>query len=326
MSCTRRRFLHLAAGAAALPLLPTGIALGQNYPTRPVHVLVGYTAGGAVDILARLVGNQLSERLGVPFVIENRPGAGSNIATEILVRAAPDGQTLLLANTSSAINATLYDKLNFNFIRDVAPVGAIMRGPFIVEVPPSFPAKTLPELIAYAKNNPGKISCGSSGTGASDHMASELFKMMTGVDMVHVAYRGAAPALIDLLAGQVQVMFASMPASIGYVRAGKLRALAVTTKTRSDALPDVPSVSEFVPGYEASGWYGVVAPKRTPAAVVQELNHEINAVLANDKIKSRLAELGGHSLPGSPDEFAKLITDETEKWRRVIQTGHIKVG
>jgi tripartite-type tricarboxylate transporter receptor subunit TctC len=266
----------------------------------------------------------LSERLGKPFVIENRPGAATNLATESVVRAPPDGHTLLMANTAAAINATLYDKLNFNFIRDIAPVAGVMRGGYAVEVHPSFPAKTLAEFIAYAKANPGIINMGSAGSGASDHMAGELFKMMTGVNLVHVPYRGAAPALADLLGAQVQVMFGSLPPSIEYIRSGKLRGLAVTTSTRSDALPDLPTVGDFVPGYEASGWYGVCAPSRTPVEIIDKLNLEINAALAEPKLKARLAELGGAALPGSPADFARLIAEETEKWGKVVRAANIK--
>jgi len=286
--------------------------------------VVGFTPGGAVDIIARLIGQALSERLGRPFVIENRPGAATNLATESVVRASADGYTLLMANTAAAINATLYDKLSFNFIRDIAPVAGVMRGGYVVEVHPSFPAKTLPEFIAYAKANPATINMGSAGSGASDHMAGELFKMMTGVNLVHVPYRGAAPALADLLGAQVQVMFGSLPASIEYIKSGKLRGLAVTTSTRSDALPDLPTVGDFVPGYEASGWYGVCAPSRTPVEIVDKLNLEINAALADPKLKARLAELGGAALPGSPADFAKLIAEETEKWGKVVRAANIK--
>ena len=278
----------------------------------------------ANDIVARLIGQWLSERLGQPFIIENRPGAGSNIATEAVVRAPPDGYTLLLVGPPNAINATLYDKLNFNFIRDIAPVASIVRVPNVMVVNPSVPAKTVPEFIAYAKANPGKINMASAGIGSSAHVAGELFKMMTGVDMVHVPYRGAAPALTDLLGGQVQVCSPRMPASIEYIKAGKLRALAVTTATRSEALPDVPTVGEFVPGYEASSWYGVGAPKNTPAEIVDKLNKEINAALADPKIKARLADLGGTALAGSPADFGKLIADETEKWGKVIRAANIK--
>jgi tripartite-type tricarboxylate transporter receptor subunit TctC len=323
MTLLRREFLHLSASAGTA-LLASRVAQAQAYPSRPVRLVVGFTPGGAVDIIARLIGQALSERLGKPFVIENRPGAATNLATESVVRAPADGYTLLMANTAAAINATLYDKLNFNFIRDMAAVGGVMRGGYVVEVHPSFPVKTLPEFIAYAKANPATINMGSAGSGASDHMAGELFKMMTGVNLVHVPYRGAAPALADLLGGQVQVMFGSLPASIEYIRSGKLRGLAVTTSTRSDALPDLPTVGDFVPGYEASGWYGVCAPNRTPVEIVDKLNLEINAALADPKLKARLAELGGAALPGSPADFARLIAEETEKWGKVVRAANIK--
>jgi tripartite-type tricarboxylate transporter receptor subunit TctC len=323
MTLLRREFLHLSASAGTA-LLASRVAQAQAYPSRPVRLVVGFTPGGAVDIIARLIGQALSERLGKPFVIENRPGAATNLATESVVRAPADGYTLLMANTAAAINATLYDKLNFNFIRDMAAVGGVMRGGYVVEVHPSFPVKTLAEFIAYAKANPATINMGSAGSGASDHMAGELFKMMTGVNLVHVPYRGAAPALADLLGGQVQVMFGSLPASIEYIRSGKLRGLAVTTSTRSDALPDLPTVGDFVPGYEASGWYGVCAPKRTPVEIVDKLNLEINAALADPKLKARLAELGGAALPGSPADFARLIAEETEKWGKVVRAANIK--
>jgi len=323
MTLPRREFLHLTASAGTALLAPR-VAQAQAYPSRPVRLVVGFTPGGAVDIIARLIGQALSERLGKPFVIENRPGAATNLATESVVRAPADGYTLLMANTAAAINATLYDKLNFNFVRDMAAVGGVMRGGYVVEVHPSFPAKTLAEFIAYAKANPATINMGSAGSGASDHMAGELFKMMTGVNLVHVPYRGAAPALADLLGAQVQVMFGSLPASIEYIRSGKLRGLAVTTSARSDALPDLPTVGDLVPGYEASGWYGVCAPSRTPVEIVDKLNLEINAALADPKLKARLAELGGAALPGSPADFAKLIAEETEKWGKVVRAANIK--
>jgi tripartite-type tricarboxylate transporter receptor subunit TctC len=319
MKLPRRQFLHLAAGAAALPAVPR-IAGAQAYPTRPVRIIVGFTAGSATDITARLVGQWLSERFGQQFVIDNRPGAGGNIAAEAVVRAPPDGYTLLLFSASAAINATLYDKLNHNFIRDIAPVASVIRGPTVMVVNPSVPAKSVPEFIAYAKANPGRISFASSGIGSGTHLAGELFKMMAGVNMVHVPYRGGGPALTDLLGGQVQVMFPSTVSSIEYIRAGRLRALAVTTATRSDALPDVPTVDEFVPGYEASAWFGVGAPKATPAEIVEKLNKEINAGLADPKIKARL----GAPLALSPAEFGKLIADETEKWGKVIRAANIK--
>jgi len=323
MKLPRRNFFHLAAGAAALPFAPH-VARAQAYPTRPVRIIVGFPAGGGTDIVARLIGQWLSERLGQQFIIENRPGAGSNIATEAVVRAAADGYTLLMAVSANAFNATLYAKLNFNFIRDIAPVAGIMVVPNVMMVHPSIPAKTIPELIAYAKANPGKINIASGTIGGPGHVSGELFKMMTGTDMPLVSYRGGGPALVDLLAGQVQVMFATMPPSIEYIRAGKLRALAVTTATRSDALPDIPTVAEFVPGYEASTWYGVGAPKATPAEVVDKLNKEVNAALADPKNKARLADLGGDVLALSPADFGRLIADETEKWGKVFRAANIK--
>ena len=314
----RREFLHLSAGAAALPAV-SRVARAQAYPTRPVRIIVAVAAGSAMDILARLMSQWLSERLGQQFVIENRPGGGNNIGTEAAVRAPADGYTLLMVNTVNAINATLYEKLNYNFIRDIAPVASIARAPFVMEVHPSVPAKTVPEFIAYAKANPGKINMASAGNGSGAHVSGELFKMLTGVEMLHVPYRGAAPALTDLLGGQVQVMFADMPSSIGYVRTGRLLALAVTTATRSEALPQLPSVSEFVPGFEASAWWGVGAPRNTPPEIVGVLNKEINVALADAKIKARLAELGGTAIAGSPTDFGKLVADETEKWAKVVK-------
>jgi tripartite-type tricarboxylate transporter receptor subunit TctC len=319
----RRQFLHLAAGAVALPAV-SRIASAQAYPTRPVRLIVPFAAGGTSDTVARLIGQWLSERLGQPFVIEDRPGAGSNIGTEVVVRASPDGYTLLMAGGYNAINATLYDKLNFNFIRDITAVAGIVRVPSVMVVHPSVPATTVPEFIAYAKSNPGKITLASAGKGAPSHLAGELFKIMAGVDMVHVPYRGGGPAVTDLIAGQVQVMFATTVESIGYIRAGRLRALAVTTATRSEELPDIPTVAEFVPGYEASGWFGIGAPKNTPVEIIQTLNREINAGLADPKMKARLADLGGTVLPGSPTDFGKLIADETEKWAKVIKSAGIK--
>jgi tripartite-type tricarboxylate transporter receptor subunit TctC len=281
-------------------------------------------AGGGVDITARLIGQWLAERLGQPFVIENRPGAASNVGTELVVRAPPDGYTLLLVTSANAINATLYDNLNFNFIDDITPVAGIMRVPQVMEVNPSFPAKTVPEFIAYAKANPGKVNMASGGIGTTPHVAFELFKMMTGVEMVHVAYRGAAPALIDLIGGQVQVMFETMPASIEYIRAGKLRPLAVTTATRSEVLPNIPTVADFLPGYEVSSWYGVGAPKNTPTAIIEQLNKEVNAALADPKFRTRLVDLGGVPITTAPADFGKFVVNETEKWARVIHTANIK--
>jgi tripartite-type tricarboxylate transporter receptor subunit TctC len=289
-----------------------------------VRIIVGFTPGGTTDIAARLVGQWLSDRLGQQFIIENRPGAGSNIAAEAAVNAPPDGYTLLLAGAPNAINATLYEKLNFNFIRDIAPVAGILRTALVMQVTPSIPVKTVPEFIAYAKGNPGKINMSSAGNGSAPHVAGELFKLMTGVDMAHVPYRGAAPSLADLIGGQVQVTFESLPASIGYIRAGTLRALAVTTAKRSEALPAIPSVGEFVPGYEASIWYGVGVPKGTPTQIIDTLNKEINAGLADTKLQARLADLGGMPLPGTPADFRTLIADETEKWARVVKSSGAK--
>jgi tripartite-type tricarboxylate transporter receptor subunit TctC len=323
MKLPRRQFLHLAAGAAALPALSQG-AWAQSYPSRPVRLLSGFPAGGPNDLIARLIAQWLSERLGRPFIVENRPGAASNIATEAVVHAPADGHTLLLVVQANAINATLYDRLNFNFIRDIAPVAGIVRVPSVMEVNPSVPASTVPALIAYAKDNPGKLAMASAGNGASSHVAGELFKMMAGVDMLHVPYRGAAPALTDLIAGRVQVYFDLMPNSIEQIRAGKVRPLAITSATRSSALPDLPAVGEFVPGYEVAAWFGVGAPKGTPAEIVDKLNKEINAGLADSKMKARLADLGGTVLAGTPADFAKLIADETAKWAKVIKSAGIK--
>jgi tripartite-type tricarboxylate transporter receptor subunit TctC len=320
----RRQFLHLAAaGAAALPAV-SRIARAQAYPSRPVRLIVPLAPAGASDILARLIGQWLSERLGQQFVIDNRPGGGGNIGTEAVIRAPADGYTLLMVGGYNAINATLYEKLNFDFIRDIAPVAGIIRAPNVMAVNPSVPAKTIPELIAYAKANPRKLNMASPGVGTTPHVAGELFKMMTGVKMVHVPYRGSPPALTDLLGGQVQVYFGPIAGSIEYVRAGKLRALAVTTATRSEMLPDVPTVGDFVPGYETSTWSGLGAPKATPAEIVEKLNKEINASLADPKIKARLADLGGTVLPGSPADFGKHIAEETEKWAKVIRAANIK--
>ena len=323
MNLPRRKFLHLAAGAAALPAVPR-FACAQTYPTRPVRLIVAFPAGGTSDIVARVIGQRLSEQLGQQFVVENRPGAGGNIGTEAVVRSAPDGYTLLVASNANAANATLYDKLNFDFARDIAPVAGLIRVPNVVEVPPSLPIKTVAELIAYAKANPGKINMASAGNGTSQHIAGELFKMMTGVNMLHVPYRGSAPALTDLLGGQVQVMFDLMSTSIEYIRAGRLHALAVTTATRSGALPDLPTVAEFVPGYEASSWHGLGAPKGTPIAIIDRLNTEINAALADPKIKARLANLGAGVISGSPGEFGKFIAEDTEKLAKVIKFANIK--
>ena len=323
MKLPRRQFLHLAAGAAALPALPH-IARAQAYPTRPVRIVVGFAPGGGADIMARLIGPWLSERFGQSFIIENRPGAGSNIGTEAVVRAPADGYTLLLVLTPNAVNATLYDKLNFNFMRDIIPVAGISREPNVMVVHPSVPAKTVPEFLAYAKANPGKINMASSGNGSSPHVAGELFKMMAGVSLVHVPYRGAGPALTDLLGGQVQVMFATMSSSVQYIRADKLRALAVCAAIRSEALPDIPPVSDFVAGYEASTWYGVGAPRDTPTEIVGKLNKEINAALADPKMKARLADLGSMVLVGSPADFGKLMGDETEKWSKVVKFAGMK--
>jgi tripartite-type tricarboxylate transporter receptor subunit TctC len=324
MKLPRRRFLRLAALAIGLPAV-SRMACAQAYPARPVRIVVGFAAGGAADIAARLLAQWLSERLGQQFVIENRPGAGSNIATEAVVDAPADGYTLLLASIANAVNATLYEKLNYNFIRDIAPVASISHEAYVMEVHPSFPAKTVPEFITNAKANPGKLNVASAGNGTGPHVAGELFKMMAGVDMVHVPYRGSPPALTDLLAGQVQAMFSPLSSSIEYVRSGKLRALAVTTATRSMALPDLPTVGDFVPGYEASGWFGVGAPRKTPVEIVDNLNKEINAGLADSKLKVRLADLGSSVFIGSPSAFGKHIAEETEKWAKVIRAARIKV-
>jgi tripartite-type tricarboxylate transporter receptor subunit TctC len=299
-------------------------ARAQAYPTLPVRIIAGYPPGGGSDILARLMGQWLSERLNQAFIVENRPGAGGNIATDTVVHAHADGYTLLLVTNANAMNATLYEKLNFNFIRDIAPVASIMSAPFVMVVNPSHPAKTVPEFIAYAKANPGRISMASLDIGTGTHLSGELFKMMTGVNMVQVPYRGDAPAVTDLISGQVQVMFCNTVSSVEHIRAGRLRALAVTTATRSDALPDLPTVGEFVQGYEASAWWGFGAPKNTPAEIVEKLNKEINAGFADPKIKARLADLGGTALPGSPAKFGKLIADETEKWGKVVKFASIK--
>jgi tripartite-type tricarboxylate transporter receptor subunit TctC len=322
MRLGRRRFLRLAA-AAAFPA-STWSAAAQAWPSKPVRIIVGFSAGGSTDIVARIIGQWLSERLGQPFLIENRTGASSNIATEAVVNAPADGYTLLMAGTVNAVNATLYDKLNFVFLRDLAPVGSVLRVPQTLDVNPSVPARTIPELIAFAKANPDKLNMGSGGIGTPQHVAGELFMMMTGTNMVHVPYRGGAPAVADLLAGQVQVMFDVMPESIGFIRAGKLRTLAVTTAAHVPALPEIPTVSEFVPGYETSDWFGLCAPKGTPAGIIGTLNRELNAALADAGIRERFAEIGGTVLGGSPSEFAKLLADETGKWAAVIRFAGIK--
>jgi tripartite-type tricarboxylate transporter receptor subunit TctC len=321
----RRRFLHLAAGAAALPAVAR-VAWAQAYPARSVRVVVPVAAGGANDVTARLVGQWLSERLGQQFFIENRPGAGTNVGTEAVIRASADGYTLLIiSGSNAAINPTLFRTLNFNFIRDTAPIASIVRVPQLMQVNPSLPVKSVPEFIAYAKANPGKIAMGSGGNGSPAHVIGEYFKLMTGTDLTHVPYRGAAPAVSDLLGGQIQVAFTELATSLGHVKSGNLRALAVTTAARTQALPDIPTLSEFIPGFEASQWVGLVAPKDTPSAIIEKLNVEINAALADPKMKARFADLGGMVLPGSPDDFGKLIRDETEKWAKVIRAANIKV-
>jgi tripartite-type tricarboxylate transporter receptor subunit TctC len=318
MNLPRRRFLQLAGAAAALPAVSRSVS-AQTYPARPVRLIVGFAPGGAADLSARLMGQWLSDRLGQQFVVENRTGAGSNIATEAVVKAPADGYTLLLVTPANAINASFYDKLNFVFLRDVEPVAGFMRIPNIMEVNPSFPAKTVAEFVAHAKANPGALSHASAGVGTASHLAGELFKVMTGVNMIHVPYRGNGPAVTDLLGGQVHVLFADLASSIEQVRAGTLRALAVTTTTRSAALPDIPTVSDVVPGYEASSWFGVAAPKNTPTEIVDKLNTEINAALADPKMKARLADIGAMLLTGSPADFGKLAADETEKWAKVVK-------
>jgi tripartite-type tricarboxylate transporter receptor subunit TctC len=323
MKLPRRKFLHVAAGAAALPAVPR-VASALDYPTRPVHLLVGFAAGGPLDTSARLIGQWLSERLGQPFVIENRPGAGSNLATEIVARAPPDGYTLLEASAANAWNAALYDNLSFNFIRDIALVAGVRRAAGVMEVNPSVPVRTVPEFIAYAKANPGKINMATGGAGSAPHLYGELFKMMAGVDLVTVNYRGSAPALPDLIAGQVQVMFDVVISSIGHIRAGKLRPLGVTTAGRLEVLPDVPPISDYLPGYEASSWDGIGAPAKTPPEIVGILNKQVNAALADPTFKARLADLGAEPFVGSPAEFGKFIVDYTEKWGKVIRAAGIK--
>ncbi len=323
MNLPRRKLLHLAAGLVALPMLPPP-ASAQVYPSRPVRIVAAFAAGGGVDITARLIGQWLSDRLGQSFVVENRPGAGGNIGTEAVVNAPPDGHTLLLATVPNAVNATLYEKLNFDFIRDIAPVGGIIRVVMVILVHPSVPAKSVPELIAYAKANPGKINMASAGAGSAPHMAGELFNFMAGVNMVHVPYRGQGPALSDLLGGQVQVFFATTPGTSDFARTGKLRALAVTSPTRAEGFSELPRVGDFVPGYEASQWYGIAAPKNTPVEVVDKLNREINAALSDPAMRAKFAEIGGEPLAGSPSEFGRLIAEETEKWGKVVKFTGLK--
>jgi tripartite-type tricarboxylate transporter receptor subunit TctC len=324
MQLPRRQFLRLAACAAALPSAPR-MARAQAYPARPVRIIVPVAAGGANDVTGRLIAQWLSERLGQQFVIENRPGAGTNVGTEAVIRSSPDGYTLLVSGSNAAINPTLFRSLNFNFIRDTAPIASIVRVPQLMQVTPSLPVKSVPEFIAYAKTNPGKIAMGSGGNGSPAHVIGEYFKLMTGTDLTHVPYRGAAPAVTDLLAGQIQVAFTELSTSLGHVKSGNLRALAVTTAARTDALPDVPTLSEFIPRFEASQWVGLVAPKDTPPPIIDRLNAEIQAALADPKVKARFADLGGIVLPGSSADFGKLIRDETEKWGEVIRAAHIKV-
>ena len=323
MEIPRRQFLHLAGGAAALPAL-SRIARAQAYPSRPMRIVVGFPPGGSNDTLARPMGQWLSQRLGRPFIVENRAGVGGNLATAAVVRAPADGYTLLLVGPTQVMNVALYDHLNFDFLRDIAPIGGIIFAPLVMVINPSFPVKTVAEFIAYAKANPGRINYASSGNGTSNHVVGELFKIMTGVDIVHVPYRGGGPALTDLLGGQVQMMFATISSSIGYIRAGNLRVLAVTTAKRSDPLPDVPTVSETVAGFEANDWYGLGVTKGTPANIVDKLNMEINAALADPTMKERLAVLGGAPMPMTPSGFGKLMADETEKWAKVIKFAGIK--
>jgi tripartite-type tricarboxylate transporter receptor subunit TctC len=323
MMLRRRELLCLCAGAAALPVIPD-VARADTYPSRPVHLIIGYTPGGSADMTARLFGQWLSQRLGQQFVVESRPGAGTNIATEAALHAPPDGYTLFLASPANATNPALFAKLNFDFLRDITPVAGLIRFPDVVVVNPGLPVHTIPELIAYAKANPGKLNFASSGIGSTLHVAGELFKMMTGVDIVHIAYRGGAPALVDLMSGRVQVMFENVPTSLPYIKAGKLRPLAVTSTTRAAVLPDVPIVADYLPGYEASAWYGIVAPKGLPVDIVEKLNREVNAILAEPQVKKQLADLGASLLPGSPADFGKLVADETAKWGKVIRFAGIK--
>jgi tripartite-type tricarboxylate transporter receptor subunit TctC len=323
MKFSRRQILHLAGGAALLPAV-SPVARAQAYPTRPVRIIVGFPAGGSTDIYARLIGRWLSERFGAPFVVENRPGAGSNLGAEAVVKAPPDGYTLLLVTGNNAVSATLFDKLNFDFVRDIAPVASIARSPAVLVVNPAVPATTVPELIAYAKSDPGKLNMGSGGNGSVQHVYGELFKMMTGVSMLHVPYRGTAPALADLVGGQVQVMFDTLSTSLEFIKAGKLRALAVTTAARLEVLPDVPTVGDFVPGYEASGWLGLGAPKGTSIEIVDKLSKEVSAGLADPKLRARVADLGGTVFTLSPTEFRKFIAEEIEKWGKVVKFAGIK--
>ena len=320
----RRHFLRLAGAAAAMPAVLRS-AQAQAYPSRPVRVVIGYPPGGSADITARLMTQWLSERLGQSFIVESRPGGGTNIATEAVINAPPDGYTLLLVAPANAINATLYEKLNHNFLRDIMPVAGLIRFPNVVVVNPDVPVKTIPELIAYAKANPGKLNMASSGNGSTIHMSGELFKMMTGVNMIHVPYRGGALALTDMIGGQVQVMFDNIPTAMEFVRSGKLRGLAVTGAGRSETLPDLPTVADFLPGYEATSWYGLGAPKGTPTEIIEKLNREVNAILAEPKTKARFLELGASMLPGSPADFGKLVADETEKWGKVVKFAGAKV-
>jgi tripartite-type tricarboxylate transporter receptor subunit TctC len=323
MTLPRRRFLRLAAGAAVLPVV-SEVARAENYPSRPVHLIIGYLPGGSADMTARQFGQSLSERLGQQFIVESRPGASTNIATEAVLRAVPDGYTLLLASPANATNPALYANLNFDFIDEIQPVAGLIRFPDVVVVNLSLPVRTIPELIAYAKANPGKLNFASSGVGSTLHVAGELFKMMAGVDIVHVPYRGGAPALVDLMSGRVQVMFDNVPTSLEFIKAGKLRPLAVTTLTRCEVLADLPAVADFVPGYEASAWYGIVAPKGTPVEIVDTLNKQVNAIIADPAIQARFSALGASFLPGAPADFGKLIADETQKWGKVIKFAGIK--